>query len=182
MHAIAELERAAVFGGARLQVGDVLAHLVHRVGPHQVHVARLGGAFARLMAEAAEIEGGAFAGQCGDARRVELEVVKIALEIERLAVEQGADDLHDLGRAGIAGAGFDLLARHVGRDDVDVQPSAGARCIGAENAVERRDPARELRRPVLAHARCPEQLDAAHLRRDGRGERGGVEPERIARR
>ena len=64
--AVAEFQLAAIPRGAGPHVGDGFAHLVHRVGPHQVDVAALRRTFARFVAQAAEIERGRLARQRGE--------------------------------------------------------------------------------------------------------------------
>ena len=174
MGAIAEFQRPAKACGAGGEVGDILPHFVHCVGPHQIHVAPFGGAFAGLMGQAAEVKGGAFAGNRRNTRRVEFQIIKLPLMVDGFAVQQRANDFHHLGRTGIARAALDLLTRHVGGDDIDVEPPAGPLRIGAKNTVERCDPPRQLRRPILPNAGGPKQLHPLNLRRHGGGEGGGV--------
>ncbi|HQQ71360.1 MAG TPA: FAD-dependent monooxygenase, partial [Alicycliphilus sp.] len=180
--AVTELQAATETGGAGLHVGDGFTHLVHRIGPHQVDVACLGGAFAGFVAEPAEIERRALARNGGDPRRIEVELVELALEIEVFAVQQGAHDLHDLSRTGIARGRRHGFAGHVGRDDVDVEPPAGACSIGAKNPVKRGNAAGQLRRPVFAHSGGPQQLDPLYLGGNGGGKSGGIQTQLIARR
>jgi hypothetical protein len=90
-----------------------------------------------------------------------------------LARQHDLEDLHHLDRALVTRDAGEGLAGEVGRNDVDRQPPA-------EDAVERRDAARELRRPVLACAHRPQEPHLVKYRRDCGGEHRGVEPERIA--
>jgi len=72
------------------------------------------GHITRFVGQAAKVESRALAGDRGDTRRIELQLVELPLMIERLAVEQGTDDLHHLGRAGVARAAGNCFAGHVG--------------------------------------------------------------------
>ena len=98
----------------------------------------------------------------------------LALVIERLAIEDGLEDLHDLDGAGIARRRRHGLARHVRRDDVDRQPPFG-------NPVERRDLPRQLRRPGFADPYRHQQPDAPGQRRDRPCKNRRVDAKRIAR-
>ena len=101
--------------------------------------------------------------------------------VEVFARQQGAQDLHHLGGAGIARAAGQLLAGKVRGDDVDIESPAGACGIGPKDAVKRGDTAGQLRRPVFADAGGPEQFDPPHLGGNGGGKGGGVQPQLIAR-
>ena len=172
--AVAELQRAAALGGAGGHVGDDFLHLVHRVGPHQIHIGSFGSRFARVFGQAAEIERRALAGNGLHVWRRQLQLVELALVVERVAVEQRLQNLHHLDRAVIAWLGGQHFARHVGRDDVDGEAAT-------QDLIERGDLAGQLRRPGFAHADRHQQADAMGERGDGTGKHLGVDAKLIAR-
>ena len=161
-------------GGAGGHVGDDALHHLAPVGPHQEHVTAGGGGFPRVFGEAAEIERGCLARDGGDARRSEFEIVELALMVDRLAVEELAQDGHGFHGAGVARGGGQGFAGEIRRDDVDGEPAA-------EDLIDGGDLAGELGQPHLADAHRHQQTDAAHLGGDGGGKRCGVKTERIAR-
>ena len=107
MCTISKFERATIAGGARGHIRDNGANIVHRVWPHQEHVAALRGGITRGGAEATKIQRRAFATHRFDARGINLDLVMLALVIERLTVQQCFEDFHRLYRAGVT-----RLARH----------------------------------------------------------------------
>ncbi len=169
---VAESQLPPVAGRPRADVGDRLGDPVDRVGPHQEHVGRLRGDLLGVVGEAAEVERGAAAGR-PDARRVELEVVEVAVMGDALAVEQRAQYVHDLERARVPGRRLQRRPGEVGGDDVDRQPAA-------EDLVDGRQLTRELRRPHLAHPHREQQLHPPQQRRDPGRECDRVDPHRVA--
>ncbi len=146
MRAVAIAQRAAVFGSARGHVSDDRGDRLGLVGPHQEDVAALRRRLACILGQAAEIERRRLARDGADARRIELELPELAVMVEALAVQHRLEDLHRLDGAAVARARRQHLAGQIGRDDVDRQPPA-------EQPVDRRDLARELRRPASRRSR-----------------------------
>ena len=159
---------------ARCQVGDDVGDRLAPVRPHQVDIAALGGRRARILREPAEVELGGLARNRADTRRIQLQLPEIPVMVQRLAVQQRLQYAHGFDRARIARARRQLLAGHVGGDDVHRQPTS-------EDAVDRGDLARQLRRPHLADPHGHQEAHALQHRRDRRGEGGGVDAQLVAR-
>ena len=105
MGAVAEAQRAAMLVGAALHVGDDRGDIFLPVGPHQEDVAALRRRFARILAQAAEIQQRRLARERADARRIDLQLPEFAVMVERLAVQQRLQDMHRLDRAGVTRCG-----------------------------------------------------------------------------
>jgi hypothetical protein len=172
MRAIPEFEGTSLFSSAGAHIGDDIAHLVHRVRPHQVDIGSLRRSIASDGRQTTEIERRTFARQRRHPRRREVESVELTLELKVLTVQHGLEDIHRLNSALIAGNAVHHFTRQIRRDDVDSQPPA-------QNAVECRNPPRQLRRPVFANADGHQQTDLPDQRRNGGREHGRIHAQRI---
>ena len=153
----------------------IVLTLSDRVGPHQVHVASLGGGLAGFVGQAAEVHRRASPRNRRDVRRSEIDFVELAVERERFAVEQRPQDVHNFDASPVARCGFHRLSGQLAGDDVDGETSA-------KHPIERRQLPRKLRRPHLAAANGDEQADSVRERHDAAGERDRIDAQLIARR
>ena len=119
---VAEPQLAAVPGRPGPHVLDHRPDPGQRVRPHQEHVGRLRGHLAGRLGQAAEVERGT-AALGPQPRRVQGQVHELAVEVDRLAVEQIPQHGHGLQRAPVTRARLQLLPGQVGGDDVDREPA-----------------------------------------------------------
>ena len=156
-----------------VHVCDGLAHRGDGVGPGQEDVGLLGRDLLGVVAEPAEVEGWAGAGHRADPGGVEFQIHEVAVEVDRFAVQQCAEDLHPLQRPLVPRGRFERLPRDVGGDDVDGQATV-------QHLVDGGQLPGQLWNPHLAHAHGAQQLHVADLGGDRAGEGDGVDSQLIA--
>ena len=173
MDAVAKAQQPAMQGGALSHVVQHRADVFDPVRPHQEDIRGLCRDIARVIRQAAEIKRWQAVMRLNDARRIELQIVELALVRKVMAGEKRAQDFHDFQGTRITRRAVERLARQFRRDDVDGQAAM-------QHVIERCELARELGRPHFTAADRDEKLHPLQERRDGAREGDAVDAERIA--